>query len=144
MTGCCIGLAAPGLQAKAWLYAEHLVNCRNIRQDIDDSRMMCKRRSNMGFVESHWHIDAAIGDSVVIGRRRCQTFKPAFGGIRRDDAVHGDRRVVVDPDNVLAPGVAATFCHEAACWSGPLIGLNQGNWPVADTWHGFITQRSAK
>ena len=57
---------------------EDLGQRHRIRQDVEHTAAIEDRRQDL-FVEPGRDVDAAVGDAVVVGRRRCKTFRAPLG-----------------------------------------------------------------
>lgn len=71
---------------------------------------------------------------------RCS--RRSFGSLART-RVHGNCRVVVNPDDVFTAGVAPALAFEAARRCGAFVRLDQRDGPTADAFDRIITDGSA-
>ena len=95
--------------------AEHLLRSPRLRQHVHDDARFLHRGAEHLLEEVHRQVHAAEGDAVVILRGGCQALQATLGSDRRAHPMHGDGRVVVDPDDVLAVRVDAGLGLESAC-----------------------------
>lgn len=93
--------------------AEHLLRRVQFGQHVHDGPFHRDVGAKMGFEESDGHVDATVGNAVVVAGRCCQPLQPTFFRLGRAHAVHRHGGGIVDPDDILAQRVAAPPRHES-------------------------------
>lgn|GEM_PF-6976767 len=118
--------------------AENLLRRIAFRQHVYDGSVHRVMRAKVGFVEGDGHVDAPVGNAVVVAACGGQPVQPLLFRSGRAHAVHRYGSGIVDPYDIFAQRVATALRKETPGWRGALVGSYLFHRPAAYPRHRVI------